>query len=85
MIEMKSVRITSEEYEEWYKKQNYRCAICSSFGCNRRTARKLCVDHCHKTGRVRGLLCHRCNTAIGLLDDSIDKLLKAIKYLHKGE
>lgn len=43
--------------------------------------RSLAVDHCHKTNMVRGLLCHRCNTAIGLLNDDFTTLKSALKYL----
>lgn len=42
---------------------------------------KLVVDHCHKTGRIRGLLCHNCNRALGLLQDDVGVLRKAIGYL----
>ena len=42
---------------------------------------KLVVDHCHATGTVRGLLCHNCNRALGLLHDNTEVLLNAIKYL----
>lgn len=41
----------------------------------------LCIDHCHKTGRVRGLLCRNCNTAIGLLEDDPGLLGDALEYL----
>lgn len=43
--------------------------------------KKLSVDHCHKTGKVRGLLCSNCNTAIGLLKEDINVLKNAINYL----
>lgn len=39
------------------------------------------VDHCHTTGKVRGLLCNNCNTALGLVDDKIEVLKRMIKYL----
>lgn len=54
------------------------CGICGS-------SRRLCVDHCHVTGSVRGLLCTTCNTAIGKLGDNVDGLLKAVAYLKAAE
>lgn len=53
------------------------CWICSS-------KEKLCIDHCHTTGAVRGLLCSRCNTAIGYFKDSTASMEKAIEYLQTG-
>jgi len=50
------------------------CAVC---GSNKR----LCIDHCHCTEKPRGLLCHKCNTALGLLDDNIQRILKLSQYL----
>ena len=44
---------------------------------------KLYVDHCHKTGKVRGLLCHHCNTALGLLMESPDKIAGLMNYAEK--
>lgn len=71
--------ITVLQYELLKVGQNNRCAI-----CNRRESSKklvLSVDHCHKSGDVRGLLCHRCNTGIGFLRENIETLKSAIKYL----
>lgn len=42
---------------------------------------KLVVDHCHSSGKVRGLLCHNCNRALGLFQDSMSSLTRAIEYL----
>lgn len=70
------------EYDLLYAKQKGRCAVCHTHQSELRTA--LCVDHDHKTGRVRGLLCHKCNVGIGQFDDNIKKLFDAIKYLSKG-
>lgn len=44
---------------------------------------KLHVDHCHQTGKIRGLLCQKCNMALGLLNDSVEILETAIRYLKK--
>lgn len=54
------------------------CAICG--GCDS-TGRKLAVDHCHKTGKIRGLLCTRCNTSLGVFGDSVEGLRKTLSYL----
>lgn len=54
------------------------CAICER---RLQTGRHTCVDHCHKTGKVRGLLCHKCNKGIGFLDDNPDILISALEYL----
>lgn len=63
------------EYANMYEEQNGKCAICDE------KKDVLCVDHCHTTSKVRGLLCHQCNQAIGLLSDDIGRLNNAIRYL----
>ena len=63
--------------EEFYSLKNKYDGMC--WCCRERKA--TCVDHCHKTGRVRGILCMACNTAIGKLGDDIEGLQKAIRYL----
>lgn len=68
-------KLSLADYDSLVKNQNGQCAICEDVSDN------LFVDHCHTTGKVRGLLCHGCNTGIGLLKDSIYNLNKAIKYL----
>ena len=70
--------ITAQEYIEMHAKQGGKCAICKE---TPNTKRGLHVDHCHKTGKVRGLLCHGCNVAIGSLKESVETLERAIKYL----
>lgn len=67
--------ITDSDYQVMYADQSGCCQIC------RQHHDVLCVDHCHSTGRVRGLLCNNCNRAIGLLGDSVSNLENAIKYL----
>lgn len=72
-----------KEYERLLVLQDNKCKICESEGflmkeCH---AIKLVVDHCHSTGKVRGLLCHNCNRALGLFHDNGQHLLNAIEYL----
>ena len=69
--------ITKEEYETLLLKNNNKCHICSSDS-------KLHVDHCHSTGKVRGMLCHGCNTSLGLLKESKDTLNNMINYLENN-
>lgn len=63
------------------------CAICgepeTSKG-NNQLIKSLSIDHCHETGKVRGLLCNNCNRAIGLLGDDVEVLLNAVEYLRNG-
>lgn len=75
-------KITSHEYLRILERQNGTCAICFQNDGKRRLA----VDHCHKTGKVRGLLCVKCNTALGKFGDNITLLQRAIYYLelHHG-
>lgn len=77
--------ITIEEYESMLNSQNNKCAICHNvnFHINSSTNKttNLAVDHCHKTGRVRGLLCMICNRVIGMFNDDVLRLENAIKYL----
>jgi hypothetical protein len=54
------------------------CEIC---GRAPHEGKSLCIDHCHKTGKFRGWLCHACNLALGNLGDSVENLQSAIKYL----
>lgn len=70
--------ITPEELKTMYDKQEGKCAICST---EPTTKRGLHVDHCHETGKVRGLLCHGCNVALGSFKDDVQLLNNAIKYL----
>lgn len=72
--------ISESEYQSKFESQNGMCAICNhKHIIGRRTS--LAVDHCHKTGRFRGLLCQACNRAIGLMKECPARLSKAIEYL----
>lgn len=78
--------ISLEEYDLILKNQNGKCAICNKTEGEKRNGKTkyLAVDHCHKTGRIRGLLCGKCNKALGLLEDNMAIINKAIDYLQKG-
>jgi hypothetical protein len=71
--------LTPEQYDAMLLSQGGVCAICNM----NRDARRLAVDHDHKTGKVRSLLCHFCNTALGKFLDDVEILKKAILYLEK--
>lgn len=68
--------ITVQLYESMLKKQNGGCAIC---GVKHNSGRRLCIDHCHKTNKVRGLLCNGCNIGIGFYELHKDKYEKYLK------
>lgn len=75
--------ILAKDYKEMHKKQNGLCAICYSPGFNMKDLNEpqLVVDHCHSTGKVRGLLCHNCNRALGLFQDLVGVVENAKRYL----
>jgi Recombination endonuclease VII len=70
--------LTREQHRRLVEEQNGVCAI-----CKQSSRRALCVDHCHVTRQVRGLLCDKCNTALGLFDDDARRLLAAGAYLRR--
>ena len=90
------LKLTSAERWEWYLKAEYgltlaqyealrvgqrgKCAICGALG-------RLCVDHCHKTGKVRGLLCSQCNySLVGAIEkNGLKNTEKALKYLKNSK
>lgn len=72
--------ITLADYNEMLEQQEGLCAICRQ---PPRGQRRLVVDHCHETGKVRQLLCHPCNSGMGLLQDNPELLAKAIQYLER--
>jgi hypothetical protein len=75
--------LTVERYEALLAAQDGKCAICGTTDPGNGHSR-MPVDHDHGTGRVRGLLCHPCNQAIGLLGDDMELLKKAIHYLERA-
>lgn len=77
----KNYGITLEFYDKMLSDQGGTCAIC---GCTP-DAGFLCVDHCHTTGAVRGLLCSPCNRGLGHFVDSTKSLSSAIDYLERSK
>lgn len=70
---------TSEQYQEVLKKQHYKCAICGA--SLEKFKKRFHIDHSHATGDFRGLLCVRCNMALGLFKDNTKLLREASSYL----
>lgn len=66
--------LTMEAYEALLAKFNHACAVCES-------TEDLCVDHCHDTGKVRGILCRRCNRSLGQLGDTTEHVRRLLDYL----
>ncbi len=75
--------ITLVEYKQMLKKQNGVCAICKrpEIATRKGIVKQLAVDHNHATKVIRGLLCYRCNTALGLVDEDQEILKTMINYL----
>ena len=71
--------ITIDHYNELLKKQNECCAICNRPANTLK--RRLCVDHNHSNGKIRGLLCWECNYGLGYFKDNSASLLRATTYL----
>lgn len=75
--------LTPDQYEAMLAAQNGGCAICGSTSPRRKDSKRMFVDHCHVTGRIRGLLCSPCNTMLGLATDSPVRLRAAAGYLER--
>lgn len=71
--------LTPADYRRMLTAQGNRCAICGCDPTNQ--SQRFSIDHDHVTGRVRGLLCNRCNRALGLLRDDATILERARRYL----
>ena len=80
-IKKNRANATVDEFKKLFTEQDGKCAICFTHQSN--LNRRIAVDHDHDTKKIRGLLCDKCNRAIGLLKDRIDILQNAITYLQK--
>jgi hypothetical protein len=76
---MKNYGISTAQFDEILASQGGRCAICGGGG----NGKAWHVDHCHETGKVRGVLCAKCNMALGLLGESAARLRAAADYLER--
>ncbi|MFY9739161.1 MAG: endonuclease VII domain-containing protein [Candidatus Cybelea sp.] len=92
---MRKYGLSTASLQELLHRQAARCAICLKRWQDCTKAKRthddaiflqyLYVDHAHKTGKVRGLLCNACNTAIGLFEEDRARLLSALSYLDARE
>lgn len=73
-------KISVEELKLLFALNDGTCTICKRFPSN-----FLVIDHCHKTNKVRGILCEKCNQTLGLMDDNIDYLLSMVQYLQENK
>jgi hypothetical protein len=83
---IRAYNITINDFKKMFDEQEGKCKICSKsikFMSEDKT-KSACVDHCHTTNKVRGLLCHSCNRALGLFQDNKNNLEKAIQYLNES-
>lgn len=81
---LRNYGIDEKELERMKESQDNKCSLCGSQGFligKKGHHEKLAVDHCHKTGKVRSLLCHNCNRALGLLQDDPDLMERAADYI----
>lgn len=75
--------LTVEDYDRMVAAQENHCAICPAIHEDVK-GKRLAVDHDHKTGKIRGLLCRACNNALGLLNDDTERMRNAIGYLDRS-
>jgi hypothetical protein len=69
--------LTAERYDQMLVEQGHRCALCG----DENNGRTWHIDHCHDTGKVRGVLCDLCNRGLGHFRENADVLRKAAQYL----
>lgn len=75
----KTLGVSQEDYLRMYKEQGGQCGICQRRLYSKRY-KAFCVDHCHTSGRIRGLLCHNCNRGLGMFRDDPTALQRAIEW-----
>jgi hypothetical protein len=81
-VKYKKYGLTKEEFDKLILEQNNKCKICHrEFEAHLSDRQVRHIDHCHKTGKVRGILCNPCNRGLGCFKDNIKFLHSAIDYL----
>jgi hypothetical protein len=75
----KAYDLSPQEYSELFQKQEGKCGICKT------AMTTINIDHCHTTGKIRGLLCPECNRGLGLFYDDQKRLLSAAEYLNDNQ
>lgn len=76
---LKKYGMTEVEYNQMFEEQGGVCKICKEFPIDGPTNSGLCVDHDHETGKIRGLLCHKCNGALGILEKHLEAAIRYVK------
>lgn len=79
---MRAHGITLKQKEEMILNQDNKCLICE-IDLRQLNTKKVHVDHDHKTNKIRGILCHYCNTALGFLEEDLEKVYKLAEYVKK--
>lgn len=75
---LKRYGVSYDEYKKLLNLYNHQCAICKSKATKKHS---LHLDHCHISGKIRGIICYKCNFALGYFQDSIPNLIAATQYL----
>lgn len=76
---------TQDQYEGLLKAQDHTCALCPAKHNDKKRKGRLYVDHCHDSLKIRGLLCHSCNCALGLFKDDTRVLMEAVAYITRNK
>ena len=74
----RGIQCTDNQYDRLRQHQNFRCNIC---GEHESDTGSLHIDHCHVSGRIRGLLCGKCNRGVGLLGDDVESVERALNHI----
>lgn len=82
---LKALGISISDFHSTIEAQGGRCAVCQSVEVSFDGGRHVHIDHCHKTGKFRGVLCGHCNAGLGQFKDDPARLMRAAEYLKRGQ